>query len=91
MHQVANASLAVNLAQIFLQAKTSIEPEYPLPQSYLDGLQKVRWPGRCQTVPDPALKRITWFLDGAHTAESLDCCIRWFVSPGVGLALQPSS
>ena len=30
-------------------------------------------------------RETTWFLDGAHTIESLDCCIRWFVSPGVGL------
>jgi folylpolyglutamate synthase len=80
----------VKLAQIFLRQKASIEPEYPLPKSYIDGLQNVRWPGRCQTVPDPGHKGITWFLDGAHTPESLNCCMQWFVSPGVGLALQPS-
>jgi folylpolyglutamate synthase len=91
IHQVSNATLAVNLAQIFLRVKASIEPEYPLSKPYIDGLQNVRWPGRCQTVPDPDHKGITWFLDGAHTSESLDCCMRWFVSPGVGLALQPSS
>ncbi|KIM90938.1 hypothetical protein PILCRDRAFT_811436 [Piloderma croceum F 1598] len=89
-HQASNASLAVKLAQIFLRQKASIEPEYPLPKSYIDGLQNVRWPGRCQTVPDPGHRRITWFLDGAHTPESLDCCMQWFVSPGVGLTLQPS-
>lgn len=84
-HQVSNASLAVKLAQTFLLSQESIEPEVPLPQPYLRGLENVRWPGRCQTVSDPNQKRTTWFLDGAHTIESLDCCIRWFVSPGVGL------
>lgn len=87
---MSNASLAVRLAQIFLQLKASIEPESPLPKPYIDGLQNVRWPGRCQTVPDPTLKKTTWFLDGAHTVESLDCCIQWFVSPGVGLTSKPS-
>jgi len=80
----------VKLAQIFLRQKASIEPVYPLPKSFIDGLQNVRWPGRCQTIPDPGHKRLTWFLDGAHTPESLDCCMQWFVSPGVGLTLQPS-
>jgi len=80
----------VKLAQIFLQAKASVEAESSLPKPYIDGLQNVRWPGRCQTVPDPTHKKTTWYLDGAHTAESLVCCIQWFVSPGVGLPSQPS-
>jgi folylpolyglutamate synthase len=67
-----------------------MEPEVPLPRQYIDGLQNVKWPGRCQTIPDPNQNGTTWFLDGAHTIESLDCCIRWFVSPGVGLAFDNS-
>lgn len=42
----------------------------------LAGLENCRWPGRCQVVPlGPSL---TLFLDGAHTVESVDFCLRWF-------------
>lgn len=91
IHQISNASLAVNLVQTFLQSQESIEPQQPLPQSYVEGLKNVKWPGRCQTVHDPKHANTTWFLDGAHTIESLDCCVRWFVSPGIGLTINPSS
>ena len=90
-HQVSNASLAVKLAQTFLHQKESIRPEQPLSQAYINGLQNTRWPGRCQIVSDPNHPKVTWYLDGAHTKESLQCCIQWYVSPGVGLPLEPSA
>lgn len=58
----------------------------PLPAKYIKGLENARWPGRCQAVLDPAHERSTWFLDGAHTIESLACCGDWLVSPHVGLS-----
>jgi folylpolyglutamate synthase len=64
---------------------SEIEPLRFLPPPFLDGLKNAHWPGRCQTVLDPKFEATTWFLDGAHTQESLACCLEWFVSPAVGL------
>lgn len=88
MHQVQNAGLAVALAREFLSATTSDLVGEEMPNSFKQGLINTKWPGRCQTVPDPSRPGFTWYLDGAHTTESLECCIRWFVSPGVGLPSQ---
>ncbi|XP_022248044.1 folylpolyglutamate synthase, mitochondrial-like isoform X1 [Limulus polyphemus] len=42
---------------------------------FANGLQQCVWPGRFQV-----LKRgsTTYYLDGAHTGESMEACIRWF-------------
>lgn len=50
----------------------------PLPEPYVSALEQTRWPGRCQLSPDPKDGRIKWYLDGAHTVESLKCCGEWF-------------
>ncbi|KDQ64642.1 hypothetical protein JAAARDRAFT_28281 [Jaapia argillacea MUCL 33604] len=89
-HQVQNATLAVYLARTFLEAR-SVPVKSDLPKAFVEGLEKARWPGRCQTVADPRHTATTWYLDGAHTVESLDCCVQWFVNPGVGLPADPSS
>ena len=39
------------------------------------GLKECRWPGRCQTLKE---RGITWYVDGAHTPESLEMCAEWF-------------
>lgn len=83
-HQISNANLAVNLAASFLAAKDEVPaPDLAtgLPQTYVDGLKGARWPGRCQRVADPKHPALTWFLDGAHTKESLECCMEWYVRP----------
>lgn len=67
------------------QSRSAIESLRSLPTSFLDGLKNAHWPGRCQTVLDPQHEGIKWFLDGAHTKESLQCCLEWFVSPAIGL------
>ncbi|KAH7914388.1 Mur ligase [Hygrophoropsis aurantiaca] len=93
-HQVQNAALAVEMARIFLSAQGALcIPAESLPEAFVRGLENTRWPGRCQTVidPNPLHASTNWYLDGAHTTESLDCCVQWFVSPGVGLAPSPSS
>ncbi|KAG6903495.1 hypothetical protein C0995_005518 [Termitomyces sp. Mi166 len=84
-HQVQNASLAIALARSFLSSQISFT-EDGLPETFVVALQKTKWPGRCQTVVDPKRKNVTWYLDGAHTVESLECCIQWFASPLVGLS-----
>ena len=57
----------------------------PLSNFFIEGLQCAWWPGRCQEIPDPRATGATWFLDGAHTVESLMCGMEWFVSTGVGV------
>ncbi|KAI6034383.1 Mur ligase [Pisolithus microcarpus] len=88
-HQVQNAALAVQMAHIFLRSVDASEsrpkPLSQLPAPFLTGLEYTSWPGRCQTVLDPNYQGTTWYLDGAHTVESLSCCIRWFVQVGLGL------
>ncbi|KAH9947242.1 Mur ligase [Amylocystis lapponica] len=88
LHQYQNANLAVHLVQTFFREKESVKPQATLPEVFADALKVTKWPGRCHTVQDPDHASITWFLDGAHTHESLDCCIQWFVSPEV--ALRPT-
>ncbi|KAI6136074.1 Mur ligase [Pisolithus sp. B1] len=94
-HQLQNAALAVQMAHIFLHAMNGSqyrpEPLSRVPESFITGLENAKWPGRCQTVSDPNIKSITWYLDGAHTAESVFCCTRWFVNPRVGLCNSPTS
>lgn len=68
----------------FLESQASLKGD-ALPDSFSKGLEQARWPGRCQTVVDPRREKLIWYLDGAHTVESLACCVQWFVSPGVGL------
>jgi folylpolyglutamate synthase len=80
----------VLLSQKFLQLKESAAPEKTLPDTFIRGLKAARWPGRCQAVSDLKHPPTVWFLDGAHTVESLGCCIEWFVSPSVALKTEPA-
>ncbi|KAF8272540.1 FolC bifunctional protein [Lactarius quietus] len=80
-HQITNAELAVLLSQKFLQLKEQATPQTTLPSSFIEGLKNAKWPGRCQTISDPKHPSTVWFLDGAHTVESLACCMKWFASP----------
>ncbi|GAA6006148.1 hypothetical protein JCM11491_002049 [Sporobolomyces phaffii] len=50
----------------------------PLDGTLVRGLENTRWPGRCQTAADHDVTGLTWYLDGAHTVESLRCCGEWF-------------
>jgi folylpolyglutamate synthase len=82
-HQYQNASLAIRLARTVLRDDTQIDDI--LSEPFIAGLKNSKWPGRCQAVSDPSLPRTTWYLDGAHTPESMQCCLQWFVAPDVGL------
>ena len=75
----------MHLAKKFITAQTSEVITEELPAAFVEGLKATKWPGRCQTVADPRFERTTWFLDGAHTLESLDCCMQWYASPEVAL------
>ncbi|KAI1495514.1 FolC bifunctional protein [Biscogniauxia marginata] len=53
-----------------------------LPAFVLDGLRRAKLRGRCETREDGD---VTWLIDGAHTAESLDEVGRWFALKRRGL------
>ena len=50
----------------------------PLSPAMIEGLKNTRWPGRCQIAADTESNSLKWFLDGAHTVESIACCADWF-------------
>ncbi|EEB08091.1 folylpolyglutamate synthase [Schizosaccharomyces japonicus yFS275] len=72
-HQLQNAALALALVQHYFQlsGNKNINLSHP---AVLKGLKDVRWPGRCQYE---CVDDIHWFLDGAHTIDSLLATGRW--------------
>ncbi|ORY54855.1 Mur ligase [Pseudomassariella vexata] len=54
-----------------------------LPDGFTNGLQQARLRGRCETRIDG---NITWLIDGAHTAESLEEVAKWYSSKQETLA-----
>jgi folylpolyglutamate synthase len=41
----------------------------------INGLETCVWPARNQKISGPG---VTYYLDGAHTAESIQLCVEWF-------------
>lgn len=55
----------------------------PLPEQFIKGLTMANLQGRAQIVPDPYINSETsgdlvFYLDGAHSPESMEVCARWF-------------
>lgn len=75
--QRGNAGLAVRLAETVLQrVDFSFKPFVEsLPKEFVDGLEQVVWRGRCEKKEEGD---ITWYLDGAHTADSIVVAAKWF-------------
>lgn len=81
--QQLNASLAIQLSKDWLsqnsnklkkgiQLSTNNETVSEL---FVEGIDKWFWPGRYHKV---ILKNKNFYLDGAHTVESITMCINWF-------------
>ncbi|OHE91585.1 folylpolyglutamate synthase [Colletotrichum orchidophilum] len=81
--QKRNASLAVRLAETALERLDPgfVRDRERLPAPFVEGLEGVVWRGRCE-VKDEG--RIVWFVDGAHTTDSLRMAARWFVDEAKG-------
>jgi len=78
--QQSNASLAIALVQEHLKFLKIPFPEITsttLPPEIITALENARWPGRCETRVE---KDITWYCDGAHTAESIAAATQWYSS-----------
>lgn len=73
------------MAREFLKVQAPQLSEAELETAFKEGVVTAKWPGRCQSVSDSEKNSLTWFLDGAHTIDSLECCIQWFVSKEVAL------
>lgn len=78
--QKCNASLAVALAETALK-KLPISPslanESSLPREFVDGLEQTVFRGRCEVKVED---KVTWYIDGAHTADSLTLSSQWFAN-----------
>lgn len=73
--QKGNAALAVYLAATRLGI--DLNSLSKLPDEFTVGLESVKWPGRCQILEAVNKK---WFIDGAHTHDSLEQAAKWFAS-----------
>lgn len=54
-----------------------------LPEQYIKGLSTASLQGRAQIVPDRHIDiersgDLVFYLDGAHSPESMEVCARWF-------------
>ncbi|KAF4504332.1 hypothetical protein G6O67_008494 [Ophiocordyceps sinensis] len=81
--QRRNATLAVALAQAVLPKLgiTAAAPGSSLPREFVDGLEQTVFRGRCEVKVKHG---VTWFLDGAHTSDSLKMSSRWFAQETAG-------
>ncbi|VDD96029.1 unnamed protein product [Enterobius vermicularis] len=90
MHQNWNVSLALQVARLWLERTGNSSSElqsscrsglnlngFAPPASFINGLRLCSWPGRSQVLK---LDNITYFIDGAHTPKSLQCCLEWYLS-----------
>ncbi|KAF7725100.1 Folylpolyglutamate synthetase [Apophysomyces ossiformis] len=86
IHQKYNALVAIELCRIWLEKCRGLKlSTNPVPAEFTEGLRRVQWPGRGQKVGISETKyagkvsqELSWYLDGAHTVESLDVCSDWF-------------
>ena len=75
--QQHNASLALALASHFLSVTGDADSgdTTEVSEAVVRGLELTEWPGRSQTVVRGGAK---FYLDGAHTEESMESCVAWF-------------
>ncbi|KAJ2808895.1 Folylpolyglutamate synthetase [Coemansia guatemalensis] len=76
IHQRTNAALASALCHTFSQRTGHVISATCI----ADGLRLAQWPGRSQRFVSPRNPKLTWFVDGAHTIESISACAQWFAS-----------
>ena len=78
-YQMNNASLAIALSAIALRKfglSITIEDDR-VPDQFVDGLQKTVWRGRFEMK---VARNARWYVDGAHTVQSLEAAARWFAA-----------
>lgn len=87
-HQRVNAALAVALCKQWVMTRPPSElhdglkkvlSNGRLPDSFVRGLQLTKWAGRAEVIHDPS-GCLSFYLDGAHSPESMEACANWFCS-----------
>ena len=74
--QKKNATLAIALAETALRRLAIAEVKGPaLPKEFVDGLDQTVFRGRCEVKLED---KVAWYVDGAHTADSLKMSSRWY-------------
>lgn len=77
--QKRNATLAIALAETALE-KLGVVTECnkeTLPEEYIQALESTVFRGRCEVKVED---KVTWYVDGAHTADSLKMSAQWFTN-----------
>ncbi|CAL9765160.1 unnamed protein product [Musa acuminata subsp. burmannicoides] len=89
-HQCLNAGLAIALSSVWLKTTGNLQgmqiDQNNLPEQFVRGLSTASLEGRAQVVSDSSLGQqqnsnlggLTFYLDGAHSPESLEVCAKWF-------------
>lgn len=79
--QRKNAAVAIKIAEAHLKhlgVDVNIE-DGQLPDEFIAGLESARWDGRCQIIRNfKGYDRTSWYVDGAHTIESISGASSWF-------------
>jgi folylpolyglutamate synthase len=93
--QKINASVAIAAAATHLRALGHASIPDPtksafieLPPKFVQGLEQVRWSGRCETRREP---NVAWHIDGGHTLESIEVTGRWFAEQIAAAGAPPQS
>ncbi|KAK6112551.1 bifunctional protein FolC family protein [Brugia pahangi] len=93
IHQQLNITLAFQMVKLWLEkvhkstnlfkhvenmqvSNSEVLPGFVVPQKFLDGIRLCQWLGRSQIIERGS---VTYYLDGAHTPKSLECCMKWFL------------
>ncbi|EPS61030.1 folylpolyglutamate synthase, partial [Genlisea aurea] len=95
-HQYLNASLAVALCSTWLRKTGHAGIHNPLqtnslPEEFARGLAAASLQGRSQIVPDRETGELVFYLDGAHSPESMDVCANWFCKAASNGGRKPAS
>lgn len=87
-HQYLNAGLAIKLCSTWLQRTGHLEADSmdqtsSLPRQFINGLTTATLQGRAQIIPDLSFDiespgDLVFYLDGAHSPESMEVCGKWF-------------
>ncbi|KAF7725098.1 Folylpolyglutamate synthetase [Apophysomyces ossiformis] len=95
VYQKQNALVAIELCRIWLEKCRHIKLADAVPADFKEGLRRVQWPGRAQTIEiaettyaNRITQRLSLYMDCAHTIESLQACSDWYSSLVDPTALQ---
>ncbi|CAG9861189.1 unnamed protein product [Phyllotreta striolata] len=71
-----NASLAFSLAEAYINRDKNGNKTFD-PELAIKSIEETHWPGRYEIIRN---ENLTYYLDGAHTLDSLRICKNWYIS-----------